>query len=40
MVQDFCNTFADPDPEFYTQKKLLNIHQTNWPFAAFFTNFN
>ena len=40
MVQDLCNTFADPDPEFHAQEKLLNICQTNWPFAAFFTNFN
>ena len=40
VVQDLCNTFADPDPEFHAQKKLLNIRQTNWPFAAFFTNFN
>ena len=40
VVQDLCNTFADPDPEFHAQKKLLNICQTNWPFAAFFTNFN
>ena len=40
VVQDLRNTFADPDPEFHAQKKLLNIHQMNWPFAAFFTNFN
>ena len=40
VIQDLCNTFADPDPEFHAQKKLLNIHQANWPFAAFFTNFN
>ena len=37
VVQDLCNTFADPDPKFHAQKKLLNIRQTNWPFAAFFT---
>ena len=40
VVQDLRNTFADPDPEFHTQKKLLNIRQINWLFAAFFTNFN
>ena len=40
VVQDLCNIFADPDLEFHTQKKLLNICQMNWPFAAFFTDFN
>ena len=40
VVQDLCNTFADPDLEFHAQKKLLNICQTNQLFAAFFTNFN
>ena len=40
VVQDLCNTFADPHLKFHAQKKLLNICQTNQPFGAFFTNFN
>ena len=40
IIQDLQNTFSDPDPEFLAQRKLITLHQANYSFAEFFTEFN
>ena len=40
IVQDLCNAFSNPDPEFLAQRKLIALCQANHSFAKFFTEFN
>ena len=40
IIQDLCNTFSNPDPEFLAQRKLIALCQANHSFAKFFTEFN
>ena len=40
VFPDLKNTFLDPDPKFYTQRKLIKLCQANRSFAEFYTEFS
>ena len=40
VFQDLKNTFSDPDPEFFAQRKLIELRQANKTFAEFYTEFS
>ena len=40
VFQDLKNAFSNPNPEFFAQRKLIELRQANKTFAEFYTEFN